>query len=154
LAASGISAIGYVSSVAALLFTGLRPAIVFYQYLVDRLRSIDRSFKFPREDVRTVDERLTDAIAKLEMTIDRVQQLEQELSLESANSFATRQTARLQVLTDELQALSVEQRQQTIEAQADRDRIRAEARNAIAQITADGQFLEHVREIIRFVKTS
>jgi hypothetical protein len=154
LAASGISAIGYVSSVAALLFTGLRPAIVFYQYLVDRLRSIDRSFKFPREDVRTVDERLTDAIATLEMTIDRVQQLEQELSLESANSFATRQTARLQVLTDELQALSVEQRQQTIEAQADRDRIRAEARNAIAQITADGQFLEHVREIIRFVKTS
>ncbi len=154
LAAAGISAIGYVSSIATLLFTGLRPAIVFYRYLVNRLNSIDRSFNFPRDDVRTVSERLAETTSQLEMTIERVQQLEHELSLDQANSFASRQAGQLQVLTDELQALGVEHRQQTIEAQADRERLRAEARNAIAQITADGQFLEHVREIIRFVKTS
>ncbi|NJN62030.1 MAG: hypothetical protein HC795_11340 [Coleofasciculaceae cyanobacterium RL_1_1] len=154
LAAAGISSIGYVSSIATLLFTGLRPAIVFYQYLVNRLSAIDHSFKFPREDVRTVSERLATVMSQLDLTIERVQNLEQELSLDRVNSFASRQAGQIQVLTDELQALSVEQRQQTIAAQADRERLRAEARQAIAQITADGQFLEHVREIIRFVKTS
>jgi hypothetical protein len=29
-----------------------------------------------------------------------------------------------------------------------------EARNAIAQLSVDGQFLEHVREIIRFFKST
>jgi hypothetical protein len=29
-----------------------------------------------------------------------------------------------------------------------------EARQAIAQLTTDGQFLDHVREIIRFFKTA
>jgi hypothetical protein len=154
LAAAGISAIGYVSSVATLLFTGLRPAIVFYQYLVARLSAIDRSFKFPREDVLTVSERLAETSDLLKVTVERVEGLERELSLDYADSFAAGQAGRIQAIAAELQALGVEHRQQTIEAQADRERLRAEARNAIAQITADGQFLEHVREIIRFFKTS
>jgi len=154
LAATGISPIGYFSSVAALSFTGLRPAIVFYQYLTQRLRSIERTFQFPRDDVLTVSQRLTEVHQTLEATIARVQHLETDLDLDSENSYALRQHNRLQGLADELHALGVAHRQQTIEAQTERDRIRSEARSAIAQITADGQFLEHVREIIRFVKSS
>jgi len=154
LAVTGVSPIGYVSSIATLLFTGLRPAIVFYQYLVTRLNAIDQSFKFPREDVLTVSERLTETGDRLKAALERVESLEREFCLDHADSFATRQAGRISTIAAELQALGVEHRQQTLEAQADRERLRAEARAAIAQITADGQFLEHVREIIRFVKTS
>lgn len=154
LAAVGISTIGYVSSIATLLLTGLRPAIVFYHYLVTRLNAIDQSFKFPREDVLTVSERLTETSDRLNATLERVESLEREFCWDYADSFAARQAGRMDTIASELQALGVEHRQQTIEAQADRERLRAEARAAIAQITADGQFLEHVREIIRFVKTS
>ncbi|MGD1900759.1 MAG: hypothetical protein ACFB9N_00765 [Geitlerinemataceae cyanobacterium] len=154
LAATGISSIGYVSSVAALLFTGLRPAIVFYRYLAERLQAIERTFKFPREDVLTVSERLNEVQQTLEVTIARVQDLENALDPDYENSYALRQNNRITGIADELRALSVEHRQQAIESQTDRERIRNEARNAIAQITADGQFLEHVREIIRFVKSS
>ena len=38
--------------------------------------------------------------------------------------------------------------------QAEHAHLSREAEHAIAQITADGQFLDHVREIIRFVKNA
>ncbi|WP_158054511.1 hypothetical protein [Scytonema sp. HK-05] len=34
------------------------------------------------------------------------------------------------------------------------ERLAREARGAIAQLSTDGQFLDHVREIIRFFKTA
>ena len=36
----------------------------------------------------------------------------------------------------------------------DHQRLAQEARQAISQITVDGQFLEHARELIRFFKTA
>lgn len=46
--------------------------------------------------------------------------------------------------------------QETLRAtnQAEHARLSCEAQQAIAQLTTDGQFLEHVREIIRFFKTA
>ena len=36
----------------------------------------------------------------------------------------------------------------------DHQRLAQEARQAISQITVEGQFLEHARELIRFFKTA
>jgi hypothetical protein len=36
----------------------------------------------------------------------------------------------------------------------DHERLAQEARSAISQLTTDGQFLEHVREILRFFKSA
>ncbi len=51
LAATEISAVGYISPGAALLLTLLRPAISFYEYLYTRLRMIRQAFTYPREDI-------------------------------------------------------------------------------------------------------
>ena len=47
---------GYVSSGAALLLTGLRPALRAYQYIATRLSMIRQQIKYPREDVCEVSE--------------------------------------------------------------------------------------------------
>jgi hypothetical protein len=38
--------------------------------------------------------------------------------------------------------------------QSEHERLGREARNAIAQLSTDAQFLDNVREIIRFFKTA
>ncbi|MCB1144048.1 MAG: hypothetical protein H7A24_15795 [Leptospiraceae bacterium] len=50
----GISPIGYFGAVLSILFTFLRPAVRFYEYLVFRMRSIREEFLYPREDVNTL----------------------------------------------------------------------------------------------------
>jgi hypothetical protein len=47
LAATGISAVGYISSGAALLLTALRPAVRTYEYLAARLAMIRQEFTYP-----------------------------------------------------------------------------------------------------------
>src|SRR4028119_16823 len=51
LAATGISAVGYISSGAALLLTALRPAVRTYEYLAARLAMIQQEITYPREDI-------------------------------------------------------------------------------------------------------
>lgn len=147
LAATGISAVGYISSGAALLLTALRPAIQTYEYLATRLRMIQQEFAYPREDVWELRNRFVNVEAS-------IQRFEDQMNPEQPYSwFATEQ--RYQEETrKELARLSasVEELRATNEAQ--HERLSREARQAIAQLSTDGQFLDHVREIIRFFKTA
>lgn len=147
LAATGISVIGYISSGAALLLTALRPAVRTYEYLAARLAMIRQEFKYPREDIWE----LRNRFSTLEQTVQR---LEEQLDPEEPYSWVstyqrfqdeTRQElARLTASLEELRATNETQHQ----------RLSREAQNAIAQLSTDGQFLDHVREIIRFFKTA
>ncbi|NJP11603.1 MAG: hypothetical protein HC866_20810 [Leptolyngbyaceae cyanobacterium RU_5_1] len=145
LAVTGISAIGYVTSSAALLLTALRPAVSFYQYLAARLREIGHTFKYPREDVVE----LRDRVIQVETTL---QQLEYQLNLENADSFAATQQRLLTALRQDLTQLAATHEDLKATNHADHERLARDARNAIAQLSTDGQVLEHVREIIRFFK--
>jgi hypothetical protein len=147
LAATGISAVGYISSGAALLLTALRPAVRTYEYLAVRLAMIRQEFTYPREDIWE----LRNRFSTLEETVKR---LEEQLDPEEPYSWIATQQ-RFQVETrQELAriAASVEELRATNEVQ--HERLSREARQAIAQLTTDGQFLDHVREIIRFFKTA
>ncbi|HEY9794502.1 MAG TPA: hypothetical protein V6D30_02585 [Leptolyngbyaceae cyanobacterium] len=147
LAATGISAVGYISSGAALLLTALRPAVRTYEYLAARLAMIRQEFTYPREDIWE----LRNRFSTLEETVKR---LEEQLDPEEPYSWIATQQ-RFQVETrQELAriAASVEELRATNEVQ--HERLSREARQAIAQLTTDGQFLDHVREIIRFFKTA
>ncbi|RCJ27440.1 hypothetical protein A6S26_13540 [Nostoc sp. ATCC 43529] len=147
LAVTGISTVGYVSSGAALLLTILRPAIRAYEYLYARLTMIRQEWKYPREDIVE----LRDRFANLEQ---KVQSLEEQLNPEQSSSLpATQQRfaeetrrdlARIAANLEELRAIN----------HTEHERLGREARNAIAQLSTDGQFLDHVREIIRFFKTA
>ena len=147
LAAMNISAIGYVSSGAALLLTALRPTVRAYQYLATRLARIRQTIKYPREDVVEQRERL----ATLEK---RVKRLEEQLNPEKPGSWAATQQHQLEALRQDLSRLSGWHQELQATNQAEHQHLARESERAIAQLTEDSQFLNHVREIIRFFKTA
>ena len=147
LAATGISPVGYISSVAALLLTLLRPVVRAYEYVVRRLSALNARVRYPHDDVVE----LREQVATLK---GQVTELENALNADDKHSWRshvasehTAQKARLDALyaaIDNLRAANL----------ADHQRLAREAEGAIARISADSQFLSHVREIIRFVKES
>ena len=147
LAAMHISAVGYVSSGAALLLTVLRPALRAYQYLAARLAMIKKTVKYPREDVMELRERF----ATLEQSVKR---LEAQLNPEDPRSWAATQQKHLQALQQELSRLSVSHKELQTTNQAEHQQLKREAEGAIAQLSEDSQFLNHVSEIIRFIKAA
>lgn len=145
LAAAGISSIGYLSSGAALLLTLLRPAIRGYQYLASRLIAIRREFLHPREDILE----LRGRFAQLEST---VQNLADKLNAAEPTSWAAVQERQREAIKIQLTnvAASLENLRST--NQAEHTTLARNAESAIAQFSADGQFLDRVRDIIRFFK--
>lgn len=147
LAATGVSAVGYISSGAALLLTGLRPAISAYEYLTARLFSISQEWTYPREDIVELRNRFN----ILEETVKR---LEDQLNPEQAYSLAANQQRYIDETRKELARIAAALEELRATNQTEHERLSREARQAIAQLSTDGQFLDHVREIIRFFKTA
>lgn len=147
LAVTGISAVGYVSSGAALLLTALRPAVRTYEYLAARLSMIRQEFQYPRQDIWELRNRFDN----LEYA---VKQLEAQMNPEDPYSFVATQQRSGDETRKELARVNATIEELRATNQADHERLSREAKNAIAQLTADGQFLDHVREIIRFFKTA
>ena len=147
LSATGISAVGYLSSGAALLLTLLRPAIRGYQYLAPRLTTIRRQFLYPREDIVELRSRFAD----LEST---VRNWETKFNSEDPNSWVALQERQQRATRIELTTLAASVEDLRSTNQAEHTKLARDAESAIAQLTSDGQFLNHVREIIRFFKES
>lgn len=147
LAASGISPIGYISSGAALLLTVLRPAYRAYEYLAFRLAAIRQQVIYPREDILELRSRFT----TLESTVER---LEVQLNPEQSQSIVATQQRQLEATRNDLSRVAASLEELRATNQAEHQRLSRESQNAIAQLTTDSQFLDHVREIIRFFKTA
>jgi hypothetical protein len=147
LAATGISAIGYFGAGAALLFTAVRPAIAFYQYLARHLRHIGQEFSYPREDIVE----LRNRVVNLETMTEH---LGYQLDEKNPDSFAAHLQRESDALRRDLSRLATAHEDLKVTNQAEHDRLSREAKNAIAQLSADSQFLDNVREIIRFFKTA
>jgi hypothetical protein len=147
LAATGISTVGYISSGAALLLTILRPAIRAYEYLYARLAMIRQEWKYPREDIFE----LRDRFSVLEQ---KIQSLEDQLNPEQSYSLPATQQRFAEETRKDLARIAANLEELRATNQTEHERLGREARNAIAQLSTDGQFLDHVREIIRFFKTA
>jgi hypothetical protein len=147
LAATGISSVGYISSGAALLLTILRPAIRAYEYLYARLAMIRQEWKYPREDVVE----LRDRFYSLE---EKVRQIEEQLNPEQPYSLPATQQRFAEETRRDLARITANLEELRATNQTEHERLAREARNAIAQLSTDGQFLDHVREIIRFFKSA
>ncbi|MEH2152022.1 hypothetical protein [Nostoc sp.] len=147
LAVTGISTVGYISSGAALLLTILRPAIRAYEYLYARLAMIRQEWKYPREDIFE----LRDRFSILEQ---KIQSLENQLNPEQPYSLAATQQRFSEETRRDLARIAANLEELRATNQTEHERLGREARNAIAQLSTDGQFLDHVREIIRFFKTA
>ena len=147
LAFLGISTVGYITSIAALLLTFLRPAIRAYQYLASRLSMIRQQIKYPREDVVELRGRVKNNELK-------VTQLQQKLNLNDPKSFASLQEEQIRELKQNLGNLTTSLEQLITVNQKQHQQLSQESKNAISQLNEDSQFLGHVKEIIRFIKTA
>lgn len=147
LAATGISAVGYISSGAALLLTGLRPAISAYEYLYQRLTTIGKELKYPREDIVELRHRFTN----VEETVKR---MEEQLNPENPDSLEAKQKAHSKETRKELATIAANIEELRATNKIEHERLSRESKQAIAQLSTDGQFLENVREIIRFFKAA
>jgi hypothetical protein len=147
LSASGITPIGYVSAGAALLLTVLRPAVAAYGYFVTRLRLIQESTAYPREDVVT----LRRQVVELQTVTES---LTAQLDQEQPNSWAATQQVQWSELRRDLSRLATSLEELKSTNLAAHHQLSREAQQAIAQLSADSQFLDNVREIIRFFKTA
>ncbi|NMG57487.1 hypothetical protein E1H12_02860 [Geitlerinema sp. P-1104] len=145
LAIAGVSRIGYISSVAALLLTGLRPAIAFYQYLASRLQTIGQEVKYPREDLFS----LRDRVRTLEQT---VQTLSAQVNPEQPDSLIAAQRRQLESLRQDLTGLMSSHHSLEAQNTSEHERLAREAQGAIAKVNADAEFLDRARELIRFFK--
>ncbi len=145
LAWSGITAVGYLGSGAALLLTILRPAVRGYQYLATRLAMVKREFCYPREDIIELRHRF-------EVVEETVKELERKLNPNQASSWAKQQEETAQELRQRLTHLTANLETLKATNHSEHERLTKEAQNAIAQLTTDGQVLNQVREIIRFFK--
>jgi hypothetical protein len=147
LARVGVARIGYVGSVVALLLTILRPSVSAYEYLAERLRTIGQNWTYPVQDVVELRGRVDTLEASLKSVNEQLdpQRPESLTSLERTHAEdARRQLAGVTADLDSLRASN----------ENEHERLSQEARSAISQLTTDGQFLDHVREIIRFFKTA
>lgn len=147
LAATGISAVGYLSSGAALLLTILRPAVRTYEYLAIRLAMIRQEFTYPREDIWE----LRGRFSSLEESVKR---LEEQMNPEEPYSWIATSQRHQEETRKELARLGASLAELRASNESQHERLSREAKQAIAQLTTDGQFLDHVREIIRFFKTA
>ena len=147
LAALGISSVGYVSSFATLLLTGLRPAVRGYQYLAYRLSSIRQEIKYPREDILELRSRF----AKLEKQFNSLQS---KLNTSNPNSWINQQENNWEITRKEVITIGAQLDKFEARNTLEHEGISREARRAISQLTEDSNFLHQVREIIRFIKTA
>jgi hypothetical protein len=147
LSAAGISPIGYLGSAAALLLTGLRPAIAGYRYVSARLHAIGETVRYPRADVVSLRSDLQDALGRLKV-------VEQTLDPEAVGSLAMRHGVALEDLRQRCERLRLAHDELQATNSAEHARLAREAAQAVAQITVDGQVLDHVRELIRFFKSA
>lgn len=145
LAAFGVSAIGYIGSVAALLLTLLRPAIRTYEYIATRLFAIQREFTHPRQDIVELRDRVN-------QISQQVESLQQQLNTNNPNSWAATQQRQLQATRNDLTNLGSALETLRTHNQSEHERLSQDAQNAIAQLSEDSRFLGNVREIIRFIK--
>lgn len=147
LAINGITSLGYWSSVGVLLLTLLRPAISTYEYLAARLNAMQEQFAYPRADI-------LELRGRFQQLEDRVTQLTSQLDPYDDNSWLNQQNYRWDNNREELSKITVSMADLKASNELDHQRLAQEAKQAISQITVDGQFLEHARELIRFFKTA
>ncbi|MEM1054269.1 MAG: hypothetical protein AAGI52_01985 [Bacteroidota bacterium] len=135
---AGWSPVGYAGAATALGLTFARPSARVYAYLTQRLRAFQRDVQHPREDI-------------VELRA-RVRGVEEMLDLETETAWASQ-------LRDQFREMALSHDQLATEVEgaatanaAEHRRLEQEYRAALATVTEDRQFVEHLREIVRFVR--
>ena len=106
---------------------------------------MQQEFAYPRADILE----LRDRFQQLE---DRVTQLSSKLDPDDDTSWLSEQNYRWETNREEVAKITVLIANLKATNESDRQRLMQETRQAISQITVDGQFLDRARELVRFFK--
>ena len=106
---------------------------------------MQQEFAYPRADILE----LRDRFEQLE---DRVNQLNNTLDPDDDTSWLSEQNYRWETNREEVARITVSIANLKANNESDHQRLTQEARQAISQITVDGQFLARARELVRFFK--
>lgn len=142
-----ITEVGYIASVVALLLTAVRPLGRSYEYLAEKLRTMRNEIQYPREDVFELRRDLTALEARLEIN-------EQLLNISKEDSWASVINQRSEYLKKRVTELHVELDGYRIQNEKEHERLSRKSMEDIARLSEDAQFLNQVRELIRFVKNT
>ncbi len=146
IASSGISITGYYAAIVTLLFTFLRPAIRFYDYLQHKLNAIREEFRYPREDINT----LLNDIAKIQQDMQFVlAQLSTEKGDDSWRNSLTRYCKKND---QSLQAIELALAEQKAQLAQEVNKLTEAHSNLVTKMVDNAQVLESVRVIARFFK--
>ena len=108
---------------------------------------MQEQFAYPRADI-------LELRGRFQQLEDRVTQLTSQLDSHDDTSWLSQQNYRWDNNREQLSKIIVSMADLKATNELDHQRLAQEARQAISQITVDGQFLEHARELIRFFKTA
>lgn len=142
-----VSSLGYWSSVAALLLTILRPSIRLHDYIVSRLQMIREQIHYPREDVNKLKTKVYEMESNLKMLMER-------MDLSNENSEQSQLNKNIEHLKKNMHKSKVDLENFKVENQVAHDRLKKQSEEAITTLSEDARFLNQVRELIRFVKSS
>lgn len=141
------SPVGYVGAALAAVSTGFRPGVRLYDHLLRRLGTIGEEMLYPREDARSFQ-------VHLDLLFERTERLERMLEPGRRGSFAyeVEETSRLHAA--KLERLHHQLQELDVSLGAELRRVESSIDSKIAGVSADHDFLEHVRALIRFYKAS
>ncbi len=140
-----ITSLGYISGLAALLLTLLRPAIRMYEYVAARLSNITHEIKYPRDD-------LAELRTKFYEWENKLQTIEFQLNTEERDSLMATQNRLLNSLENDIRELRSNLEKLRVRNDSEHEQLARKSENVIAKLSEDAQFLGQVREIIRFFK--
>jgi hypothetical protein len=140
-----ITSLGYVSALAALLLTLLRPAIRMYEYVASRLSTITHEIKYPRDDVADLQNKFYD-------WENRLKTLEYQLNQDERDSLVATQERKANSLESDMRELRSNLEKLRANNDREHEQLARKSENVIAKLSEDAQFLNQVREIIRFFK--
>jgi hypothetical protein len=125
----------------------LRPAIRAYEFIWSQLNLIKETVKYPRQDVVE----LRNRVEKLEFAVEAI---ETSMKPDVAGTFAYELHNTDKDLVRKYERLVAEQARLNDQNVAEHESLKRDGQAAIAKISSDTQFLDHVREIIRLVKSA
>lgn len=140
-----ITAVGYFAAIAALLLTFARPLSRLYDYIATRLQRMRTEIRYPRDDVYEWTVKTTNLEA-------RTEHLETYFNPEDPGAWVNKQQESITQLKDKITALAVELDQLRLTNQKEHERLSRKSEEEIARLSEDAQFLNQIRELIRFIK--
>jgi chromosome segregation ATPase len=142
-----VTVLGYLAAVAALALTFLRPLQRAYEHLSHKLRSISDQIRYPREDVAE----LRNRVAQLE---EEVKQLHHALNADEPDTWAHGQQAAIARLQGQLGRTDAQLEALEGLNRKEHEALARQSAAEIAKLSEDAQFLNQVRELIRFFKSA